>query len=239
MWFALRTGQSSQLRLVDEHSIWPAPDGSDSELVVTTEADLTEEVVLSTPRVSRLRYDVEAVRASMTLGDQPPAPWPEVSTIAGRSFELMLTDRGPIVVPSAGAKLPNRLASWFETISEDVRSCWPVPPDNIVAGTSWDAIPAVPGGLPPGAKSAAIKISYRVASVVESSAEVEVKFGVRVVLEPSNASQATQGEGRGDATVKLAQASGFQLAERHGRMELVRPTSRNQLLRSRMVVKRS
>ena len=237
MWFVLTRGARRALRLRDERSIWPAPDGSDSELVVITEVDLTEVVVLSTPRVCRLHYEVDAIAATMILGAQPPAPWPDAARVGGRSFELMVTDRGPLVVPSQGESLPNRLASWLESVSENVRSVWPVPPDDCVAGTEWESTPSLPGGLPPHTQSATVNIKYRVNEVHNGYATVAIDFALRAVVRPPRATQPHTAEGRGELEVTLARQGGFHSAKRTGALQIVRPGAvRNQLVRSRMAV---
>jgi len=239
MWFTLEPGTRRRLRLIDEQSIWPAPSGADSEFVVTTDVQLLQEVMLATPRVCRLQYTIESLAATMTIGEQDPAPWPDASRITGRSFELMLTDRGPLMVPSEGSKLPNRLASWLETVSEDLRSCWPIPPPDSQAGTQWEAMPAVPGGLPPGARSAKIKIKYRVLGIRDDLADVRIKFGIRVVIKQPNASRSYKASGRGEVAVELARAGGLTHATRRGVMEIERPdNNRNQLIKSKMRVTR-
>ncbi len=237
MWFSLDPGTHRRLRLIDEQSIWPAPDGTDSEFVVTTDVQLLQEVMLATPRVCRLQYTIETLTATMTIGEQDPAPWPDASRIAGRSFELMLTDRGPLMVPSEGSRLPHRLASWLETVSEDMRSCWPIPPPDSQPGTEWESMPAVPGGLPPGARSAKIKIKYRVLDILDDTADVQVKFGIRVVIKQPNSSRSYKAAGRGEVAVKLARAGGLTVATRRGVMEIERPDNiRNQLIKSKMKV---
>lgn len=240
MWFELQQGSTRRFRLRDEQSIWPAPDGIHSSLVIITETDLIEEVVLATPRVCRLRYEIDKLRATMILSEEPPAPWPEASRIEGRRFELMVTDRGPLVVPAEGSKLPNRLASWLSGVSENMRSCWPVPPDNSTTGTQWESTPAVPGGLPPNTRSAKIKIVYRVASIEDSTASIEIKFGMNVVIKPPRAAQTHKAEGRGALTVRLERQGGFASASRTGVMEIIRPSAvRSQLVRSKMQVVRA
>ncbi|MBI3179132.1 MAG: hypothetical protein HYZ27_05690, partial [Deltaproteobacteria bacterium] len=130
MWLSLARGATSVLDLSDRQSIWPAPDGSDAELVITADAQLVQEVVLATPRVMRLRYRIDTLRAAMAIEPAPPAPWPEASQVSGHGFELMITERGAIVVPAQGDKLPNRQAVWLATVAEDVRCAWSVPPDQ-------------------------------------------------------------------------------------------------------------
>jgi len=235
MWFLLTPGLGSALELTDVQSIWPAPDGSNSELVITTTAKLRQEVVLVSPRVCRLRYTIMQLKVTMVLGAQDPAPWPDASKITGRSFELMLTDKGPLVVPSDNTKLPNRLASWLETVSEDMRSCWPVPPDLAVAGTEWEATPALPGGLPPNTLGAKIKIRYQMKTLRDDRADIAVRFGMRVLLKPPRASKPQKAEGRGELNVVLERNGGFASAKRQGVLEIIRPASScNQLIRSRM-----
>lgn len=237
MWFTLEPGARSALSLVDEQSIWPAPDGSDSELVVITNAQLLQEVILATPRVCRLQYTIEDLQASMIIGDQDPAPWPDASRINGTSFELMLTDRGPLMVPSEGVKLPNRLASWLESVSENLRSVWPIAPPDCEPGTHWEAVPAVPGGLPPGARSAKIKIKHRVVAIRDDVAEIQIKFGVRAVIKPPNAPRSHKGAGRGEVVVNQRRAGGLLSAHRRGVLEIERPDNiRNQLIKSKMRV---
>lgn len=237
MWFELQQGSTRRFRLRDEQSIWPAPDGIHSSLIIITETDVIQEVVLATPRVCRLRYAIDKLRATMILSDEPPAPWPDASRIEGRSFELMVTDRGPLVVPAEGSKLPNRLASWLSGVSENLRSCWPVPPDDSAPGTEWESMPAIPGGLPPNTRSAKIKISYRVASIQGATASIEIKFGMKVVITPPRSSQPHKAEGRGALTVSLERQGGFTAASRTGVMEIIRPSAvRNQLVRSKMQV---
>lgn len=237
MWFSLEPGATHRLRLIDEQSVWPAPNGSDAELVITTVVDLRQEVVLATPRVCRLQYTIESLQATMLIGDEAPAPWPDASRITGRSFELMLTDRGPLMVPSEGGKLPNRLASWLETVSEDMRSCWPIPPADCAAGTQWESIPAVPGGLPPGARSAKIKIRYQVVAIRGDIVEVGIKFGIRVVIKPPRSTRSYKASGRGEVSVELNRNGGLVSASRRGVMEIERPdNTRNQLVRAMMRV---
>jgi len=237
MWFELQQASTRRFRLRDEQSIWPAPDGIHSSLIVITETDLVQEVVLATPRVYRLRYAIDRLRATMILGEEPPAPWPDASHIEGRSFELMVTDRGPLIVPSEGSKLPNRLASWLSGVSENMRSCWPVPPADCAAGEEWESTPAVPGGLPPNTRSAKIKIAYRVASIQNATANIEIKFGINVVIKPPRSAQPHKAEGRGALSVNLERQGGFAGATRTGVMEIIRPSAvRNQLVRSKMQV---
>lgn len=236
MWFALTQGSHRLVRLVDEQSIWPAPDGTDSELIVRTETELVQEILLATPKMCRVRYGIKALAASMTLGDNPPAPWRDASRIVGRHFEILLTDRGPMIAPGEGeGRLPPRLASWQEMVVESMRSCWPVPPDDMQTGQEWTAGLTLPGGLPPHTRAAKLKVRYRAEDVREDRAAVEVRFGMRAVIKPPTAAQPQQAEGRGELKVLLRKQGGFARAERRGVMEIIRPSAiRNQLIRSRM-----
>jgi hypothetical protein len=234
MWLALARGALTTIDLEERQSIFPAPDGSEQELAITTRSRLTQTVLLATPRVMRLAFKVERVDVTMTLGAQAPAPWPEPAKLAGRGFELMLTERGPLIAPAEGERLPTRLASWLDQLAENVRSCWPVPPSTISMGSEWEAMPAVPGGLPPGALSAVVKIQNRIAGLAGGIAQVAVKFGVRVVFDAKGPNAATKGEGRGEVLVQLDRAKGVLSASRTGRMELIRPTSKSQVLRSQL-----
>jgi hypothetical protein len=232
MWLALDRTIQQMLLFEERQSIYPAPDGSDQELLIITRARLEQKVLLATPRVARVAYKIDALEASMVLGAQRPAPWPEPTKLVGRTFELMLTDKGPLVVPGEGERLPTKLASWMDQVAENLRSCWPVPPERIEAGSEWDAMPAVPGGLPAGATSALIKVQNRVEELSGTVASIATKFGVRVVFEASNASAARRGEGRGEVRVRLDRLRGVLAASRQGRLELIRPHSKNQVLRS-------
>lgn len=237
MWLDLEQHQRRMITLRSTQSIWPAPDGSDAELIITQDAHVAQEVVLVTPRVARLRYVIEETSATMTLGDNAPAPWPDAGAIKGRAFEIMLTERGALVVPSQGSKLPNRLASWLEHISEDIRSCWPVPPAQVGQGDQWTTMPAIPGGLPPGAISATIKLEHELTRLEDPKAEVLVRFGVIVTLEQKTPSHAQRGEGRGEVQVRLHKQYGLHKALRRSRIELVRPNAAvNQLLQNRLEV---
>jgi len=248
MWLTLDTsgappgGVGRRLTLVDEQAIWPASESEDLELVIKLRAQVTEEIILVTPRIARLRYEVESLTASMTLGDQAPTPWPEASELAGRRFELMLSDRGPLVIPSPGTRLPPRLASWLGTVSEDIRSCWPVPPAGIQVGTEWDLLPVVPGGMPAGTASLSLRAAYRVEDMSEDRAAVAAAYTVVAHLEPTASSRAgakltTRAEGHGDLRVELHQSLGCLKAERVGRMELSRRgAARSQTIRSTMHV---
>lgn len=232
MWFGLSRGDARSFRVTNRQSIWPAPDGSDAELVITTQSVVHQDVILSTPRVVRLRYTIKGLVVTMTLGDQPPAPWQEASAVNGRSFEVMLTEKGALVAPAEGPKLPNRLHSWLNTVAEDVRSSWCVPPARARPGTRWSMMPAVPGGLPPGTTSATVKVAYHIESIDSETAAIGVQFGVKVVLESQGPTK--RGEGRGDVSITLSRELGLTSATRQGRMEIVRPYSRNQVLRSMM-----
>lgn len=221
----------------DAQSIWPAPDGTDAELVVRTQAVLEQTVILATPRVCRLRYTIKALEATMTLGENPPAPWPDVNRLPGEAFELMITDKGPMVVPAEGPKLPPRVASWLSSISENMRSLWPVPPENSKPGTTWQAMPKVPGGLPPNTRSAKVKIKYEVVDILGEEAELAVRFGLRAIVKAPNSQQPHTAEGRGQLSLKVQKRAGFLSGSRQGTMELIRPSqARNQLVRSRMTV---
>ena len=237
MWLSLATGGRRRLRLLEEQSIWPAPDGSDAEFVVRTDAVVDERIVLATPRICRVRYQVGSLAATLTLGDQPPAPWPDASRVDGHSFELMVTDKGPLVVPAEGPRLANRHASWLERIAECMRSCWPVPPDDCRPGRVWESIPTLPGGLPPHTRSAKIKLRFEVLDVLRDSAEIEVKFGLNAVIHPPRTPTPQRAEGRGQLMITLSRKDGVTRATRKGVMEIVRPSAaRNQVVRSQMTM---
>ena len=222
------------MRLTNRQSILPAPDGSDAELVITTQAVVHQDVILATPRVIRMKYTIRGLVVTMTLGDQAPAPWPEASAVDGRSFELMVTDKGALVVPAEGPKLPNRLHTWLNTVAEDVRSSWCTPPIGARVGTRWISMPAIPGGLPPGTTSANVKVAYQVNAIEDPTVEVGVRFGVRLLLEATQTGEVRRGEGRGDVVIQLDQSLGLRRAQRQGRLEVQHAFTRNQVLRSMM-----
>lgn len=222
--------------MVEQRAIWPAPDGSDSELRMTVEVALREEVLLATPRVTRLRYEIAHAEGTMRLRDDAPTPWDGPPETVGRTFELMLTDRGPLIVPYERERLAPRIASWLEVIAENVRCCWPVPPTDLKAGMEWQAMPAIPGGLPPGVVSADFEMRHRAVDVFDGAADIEIQFSVKVALETKTAAQARRGEGHGEVAVRLDRRCGLMTASRHSRMELIRPTTKNQILRSELAV---
>lgn len=236
MWLSLTRGARDRLTLTDRKSIWPAPDGSDAELVITTEAMLNQEVILVTPRVIRLRYVVEQIRATMALGDDRPAPWPEALPVKSHGFEIMITERGALIVPTQGKRLPNKQAIWLDTVAEGIRSAWIVPPKDAQPGTEWQLAPIVPGGLPPGATSLDFDISYRLQQLDDATAHVVVAFAMKFVLDIKP--RAGAGEGKGDMTVRVERDGGVSEAHRTGRVELVRSATRNQILRSNMDLRR-
>ncbi len=238
MWLQLEQGDETQLTLIDRQSIFPAPDGSERQFLITTTSTLKQHIVLATERMARLRYQVIHASATMTLGDQDPVPWTETGAIKGQNFELMLTDRGPLVVPSRGARLPNRLAGWLKNASENVRTCWPVPPDHVKNDTEWELLPAIPGGLPPGTLAAKLRVRYQAEKVEDSEADINVRFGLNVTLDPPTPAHAKEGIGIGEVEVHLNRRYGPSAVLRRTRMELVRErTNNNQIVRSKMEVR--
>lgn len=232
MWLSLKSGERRRLSLVDRQSIWPTPDGRDAEFVITTRARLAQEIVLSTPRVLRLRYRVETIRATMTIDQSEPALWPDADPVAGHTFEIMVTERGPLVVPSQGPRLANRHATWLGTVAEDVRSSWPSPPAQVREGSEWRVVPVVPGGLPPGTSRADVDVSYRLAALAEHDADVAVRFVVKVVLEGAHGTMT--GEGGGEMSIHLDRESGVTRATRTGELQMFNAGRRVQVLRSSM-----
>ncbi|MBI5509629.1 MAG: hypothetical protein HY903_12825 [Deltaproteobacteria bacterium] len=231
MWITLAQESRARLALTDRQSIWPAQDGSDAELVVTTEAGLTQEVLIATPRLVRLRYTVDQIAVSMTLGDRPPQPWPDAGAIRGKGFELMITEHGALVVPGHAPALKSRHASWLNLVAEDLRCSWSVPPDGAKVGAEWRLSPALPGGLPPNTTTADFDVTYRLRALHGGTAEVQINSSIRLVIE----AQSTEtGRGVGEMTVTLMQDRGLTRAVRNGQIELVRTTGRTQLLASTM-----
>ncbi|MEE8410747.1 MAG: hypothetical protein V3T05_14195 [Myxococcota bacterium] len=236
MWLSLTRGSKDRLTLTDQKSIWPAPDGSDAELVITTEAQLTQEVILVTPRVVRLSYTVDQIRATLTLDDGRPAPWPDAQPVKGKGFEIMITERGALVVPVQGERLQNKQAIWLDTVAEGIRSAWIVPPHDAEPGREWKLTPIMPGGLPPGTKSLDFDVSYRLQQLDGPNAHVTVVFAMKFVLDTKP--QVGTGVGKGDMTVRIDRSGGVSEAHRTGRVELLRTATRHQILRSNMDLRR-
>jgi hypothetical protein len=236
MWLNLSQGVKSTLALSDRQSIWPAPDGSDAELIITTKASITEEVLIASQRLVRLKYTLDKVEILMGLNDLPPQPWPDAAAVSGKSFEVMVTDRGAIIVPSHGPRLANRLASWVNILAEDLRSSWSVPPESAAVGATWKLTPAFPGGLPPNTSSADFDVRYELAALKGPAAEVKVTFVIRLMIEA--AQRTRSGKGSGEMTVQLDQGRGVQRAVRNGRLEIGATSKRNQLIRSAMELSR-
>lgn len=237
MWLKLQGGDRTQLNLIDRQSIFPSVGGEDRQLLITTTSIVTQTTVLATKRMARLRYQVTDASATMSLRDQDPVAWKEAAAVKGQSFEIMLTDRGPLLVPGRGPRLPNRLADWLRTISENVRSCWPVPPDDMQPGGEWELAPAIPGGLPPGTLAARLKVRYQAKQVERRWADINIRFGLTVTLDPPTPAHATEGVGIGEVLVRLDRRYGPVQAKRRTRLELVRKRTNNQLVRSTMEIR--
>ncbi len=238
MWLELSTGAEHRLRLSNRQAIWPAPDGSDAELVVSTRAELDQRVVLATPRVARLEYVVRHIRATMAIDNGPQHPWADAAAVSGQRFEVMITERGALVVPSQGPRLPDTQAAWLATVAEDVRSAWVVPPEGAGVGSEWHVVPIVPGGLPPGTARADVDVSYVLAAKRASTAEFKVAFEVRLVVEKTRAVHLT-GVGRGTMTIHADPSTGTRDAVRAGTVELSQQSRTRQVIRSRMELGRS
>ena len=232
MWLTLSQGKKASLAITDRQSIWPAPDGSDAELVITTKASLTEEVLIASRRLVRLRYTIDEFEVLMGINNLPPQPWPDAAPVSGRSFEVMITDRGAIIVPSQGPRLANRHASWVNVMAEDIRSSWSVPPDRASAGATWKLTPAFPGGLPPNTTSADIDVNYLLSSLEGSEAEVRINFAVHLMVDAPQHSE--KGTGMGEMTVHLEQSHGVRHAVRNGRLELTAVAHAKEIIRSSM-----
>jgi hypothetical protein len=236
MWLSLIRGERCQLSVRSRQAIWPAPDGSDAELVINTVADVEQQVVIATPRVVRLAYKVVQMSATMALDDGRPAPWPDASAVEGAGFEVMITERGPLVVPEQGWRLPNRQALWLQGVAEDVRSSWTVPPPGARPGTEWTLAPIIPGGLPPGTSSATMDVRYRVEQIQGSCVDVAVQFQIDFTLDRT--AGGTAGEGGGDMAVQVHQNVGVQTARRKARVEIQRKATQNQVIRTAMDLQR-
>lgn len=237
MWLALSTGAKSRVRLRNRQAIWPAPDGSDAELIIHTLAELDQEVALATPRVVRLKYLLREIRTTMAIDDGPEHPWPEAATVSGKSFEIMITDRGPLVVPAQGPKLPNSRAAWLNTVAEDIRSSWPTPPDGAGVGSEWHMAPAFPGGLPPGTARANVDVACVMTALRAQTAQIKVAFEVQLVVEKTRAVHLT-GIGRGTMTIHADPKTGVKDAVRAGAIELAQQARCRQIVRSQMELAR-
>jgi len=237
MWLALSSGAKHRIRLTNRQAIWPAPDGSDAELIITTLADLDQEVILATPRVARVRYVLRSIQATMAIDEGPQHPWPDAAAVAGRSFEIMITERGPLVVPSQGPRLPNAQATWLNSVAEDVRSAWPTPPEGAEVGCEWHLIPAIPGGLPPGTARADVDVACVMTAMRANTAQIKVAFEVRLVVEKTRAVHLT-GQGRGTMTIHADPTTGVKDAVRAGAIELAQQSRCRQVLRSQMELAR-
>jgi len=234
MWLSLIPNDAQRVSLVDRQSIWPAPDGTDAEMIITLKAELLQTVLLATPRVCRIHYRIDSVDAAMHMDNRPTVPWPQAAALKDHSFELMLTEKGAMIVPTVEGKIPARLRSWLNLISEDMRSCWAVPPDAVTEGQTWRLLPAVPGGLPPGTSAARVEIDYQLDRLRDNNADVGVDFAVTVTIEADGVEK--QGEGSGHADIALHREIGLRQGERRGRMEISDGRTRNQVIRSSMQV---
>jgi hypothetical protein len=236
MWVTLSRGAQHRLALRDRQSIWPTPDGRDAELMLLTRVELLQEVLLVTPRVLRLRYVVVAATAAMAIDDQPEVPIGGAERLVGKGFELMVTERGPMVVPATKEKLSGQLASFMGTITEDVRCAWPLPPDDAAVGSEWRLLPAVPGGLPSRASRADLDVTFSLTALTAAQADVAVRFAVRVVIEEKNAT--LTGEGTGTMAIQLDRTGGLIQATRDGELTLGSGRRPAQRIRSRMELAR-
>jgi hypothetical protein len=231
MWLTLERGQSRRFTVTDRQAIWPASEFSDAELVVSTRAELHEEILLATTHAIRLGYRIDAIESSFAIDGSNPVPWREALAVKGHSFEIMLTTRGAIHMPAVGSKLPNRLATWLATIAEDVRASWPPLPAELRAGDSWSSAPVAPGGVPPGATSMSVDVSYRAGFVSADSADVEVRFSLKAGLD-STELRATSAIGEGTMDIHLEKRAGPVVARRTSSITLVRSQSRDQVVRA-------
>ncbi len=236
MWFRLQPGARQRVQLHDRQAVWPAPDGSDAEFILDAEVQLTQEVLIATPRLLRLRYRIDELRATMALDEERATPWTGLEGLHGHAFEVMITERGPIVVPGQGPKVAPHLAGWLGTISEDMRCAWPLPPDHAAVGTEWRLVPVIPGGLPARTSRADVDVTYTLTALAGDAAEVAVRFAVRVVLEESTG--ALTGEGDGTMTIAAERDSGVTRAARRGALRLGGVGAGRQVIRSEMELAR-
>ncbi len=235
MWLNVERGQERLLVVHDRQAVWPASELSDAELVMSLRAELEENVLLATNQVIRITYRIADLESTFSIDGSPPERWQEATAIKGRSFELMVTGRSAMCVPAQGPKLPNRLASWMSQVAEDVRAIWPPLPEALHSGATWSVPPIVPGGLPPHTASVSIDIGYRAGQVGHDAADVEVKFGLSARIEDPHL-HANAAVGEGTLTIHLERQRGPCTATRTSLLTLVRPQTRNQLVRSAVEV---
>ena len=114
-----------------------------------------------------------------------------------------------------------------------VRAAGPAPPPDAGVGRRWHLVPAVPGGLPPGTARAEVDVSYVLAAMRATTAEVKVAFEVRLVVAKTRAVHLT-GQGRGTMTIHADPQTGVKDAVRAGAIELCQQSRRRQVLRSQM-----
>ncbi len=230
MWLSPERGAVRGLTVESRQSVWPATDDSDAELIVTTRADLVEEVALATPQLLRLVFRVEHMEGALTLGDSPATLWADAARVEGASFEITVTQRGAVLAPFSDFKLPKRVLSWLQSVAEEVRAALPYLPDDVEQGSSWSTPQVAPGGLPPGATSVKLGVRYTAVQLQPTRAKIAIDYDLSARLAPGPLrAEAAQGEGR--VLVQLDRSAGIASAERQSRLLLQRREARPQLVR--------
>ena len=233
MWFKLSSDHRRRLKLESLQAIRPAPDGQHAELTIGCQVVLCERVLFSTPRVIKLDYTIEELQATLRLDAQPEVPWPDPTELKRRSFELMLTDRGAVIVPEDKGPSAKRLTSWLGMVIEDLRSSWPVPPEGLTLGQRFDATPVLPD-LPQDTLHAEVHAEHQVVALALPPATIDVTY--RVLLRLKDQQAVVNGEGAGQMVVVLHEEQGLMSAKRQSTVVVGAPDRRRQVMASQMQI---
>lgn len=218
MWLSLDRGARHKLKLSDRHHVAAPSSPETPELVVRFDSTLIGLVTIATERVVRLSYTVETSSAHVEPSDGQSLSWLGPSPLPPQTqFEIMLTERGSVLVPDKGSGVSNP-GGWGQAVPDTIRALWPYVPEDAAPGTEWSAPPAA-AGTGGGSRAAGPTTTYRVQTLSDAgrllvSAEQTLTLTGR---------EAVEAQGHSELQIHLQRDAGLLHADRHTKL-WVRPS---------------
>ena len=236
MWLTLPPGAKSGLELTHRQSTGALLPSSAPRMIVVTRSRLTEAVLVASPRLVRLRYELNDTQVSRGVAGEVTRPWPEAARLDGAAFEIMVTERSVLVAPTGGPTLPEPFAGFVNTMAEDVRSSWCLPPEHADTGATWQLSPAVPATVPNRVAPTAFDVRCRLVARQGTAVTVQAVFRVRLTVPGVGRRQ--RGGGAGEMTAVLDPVRGVLSATRASRITIDGTEGARELLESALELHR-
>ena len=139
MWLSLKVENQSKIGIVNRQTMRPAWGTGNQILTITTKVALKETVLGATDRAIRLRYEIiDFDTQSVGPGKiELPSAWAAPKEITKASVDITLIPTATVINLGNSDMLPPETLKRLQSLGEDIRSCWILPPNDCNVGDIW------------------------------------------------------------------------------------------------------